>query len=765
MAKRLSKFTNAFQQSRIPFLLTEVITDGQGNMVDLVCRFANQAAADLLQLPAEELQGQRFTRRFPFQRLAELKPLETVAFSGSATSFSYHTVLGQTLSITCYQPMYGMACCILEPMWTHKQAPDTMLAETLPCAAAVIELGRGGIRCLSFNQQLCALSGWSRTELLNQFALDFSSLVDAGDWPDLLQTLLDAIRNGHPVTHEFRLRRKALPSLWVELRGEILPFGEGSHMIHALLLDIDLRHRAQEQASASFQQLTAAQTHLAALFNMLPGGYCLLRKEAGAGLLSPLFVSSGLTELLGLSSSELTRRLASDPLWLLSPEEQDAVSAAVTYAESSGVPLRHTCQIPQENGRGTTYVSIEAAWQPQADGSCLICAACFDRTSDLKSHTELQFRAQLCDLLLDRSRILGFDYDPVSDTMRIERHNDTGHRITHVIEQYRVSLSSTSFVHPDDQKKLAAALKRLSSRPGAETLEYRGNYDGQGWRWYRLSWIGLFDGQGNVTRLLGKGEDISQSKAAAQRFHTLVTQQKKLSPGILASARLDLATDRILDAKGSSRYLTRVLFGNTADACLRHLRDNVPDETQRQQFDTLFRRDALLAAFHQGSAVFSLEHRFLSSESGPVWVNTVIELAEDPDTLHITAFCTISNINDQRYRNTVLDALACRGYDFVLAVNSASGVCQMYGGQASLPPGTAYRSLTAKYLWDQAPSRQRTAFRRAVRLETILDVLQTQDTYTYTCVLDTPDGSQCKQFRCSWLDQEAGVLLVTLGTL
>lgn len=763
MAKRLSKFTNAFQQSRIPFLLAEVITDGQGNMVDLVCRFANQAAADLLQLPTEELHGQRFTRRFPARRLAELKPLETVAFSGSAASFSYHTVLGQTLSVTCYQPVYGMVCCILEPARERKQTPDTMLAETLPCAAAVIELGRGGIRCLSFNQQLCALSGWSRTELLNQFALDFSSLVEAEDWPDLLQTLLDAIRNGHPVTHEFRLRRKALPSLWIEFRGEILPFGEGGHIIHALLLDIDRRHRTQEQASASFQQLTTAQTQLAALFNMLPGGYCLLRKEADGGLFSPLFVSRGLAGLLGLSSSELAQQLTSDPLWLVSPEERDALSAAVTHAESTGAPLRHTCQIQQK--ASGTCISMEAAWQPQPDGSYLICAACFDRTPDLKSHTELQFRAQLCDLLLDRSRILSFDYDPVSDTMRIERHNDTGHRVTHVIEQYRVSLSNTSFVHPDDRKKLAAAVKRLSSRPGAETLEYRGNYDGQGWRWYRLSWIGLFDGQGNVPRLLGKGEDISQSKAAAQRFHALVSQQKKLAPGVLASARLDLAKDRILDAKGDNRYLARVLFGNTADACLRHLRDNVPDEAQRQRFDALFRREPLLAAFHQGSSALSLEHRFLSGESSPVWVNTAIELAEDPDTLHITAFCTISNINDQRYRNTVLDALVRRGYDFVLAVNSANGVCQMYGGQDRLPPGTTYRSLTAKYLWDQAPSRQRTAFRRAVRLETILDVLQTQDTYTYTCVLDTPDGSQCKQFRSSWLDREAGILLVTLGGL
>ena len=110
MAKHLDKFTNAFRNSRIPFLLAEVITDGQGTMVDLACRFANDAAGALLQIPAEELRGQRFTRSFPHQRLQKLRALESVAFSGSAASFIYDTNLGQTLSITCYQPMYGMVC-------------------------------------------------------------------------------------------------------------------------------------------------------------------------------------------------------------------------------------------------------------------------------------------------------------------------------------------------------------------------------------------------------------------------------------------------------------------------------------------------------------------------------------------------------------------------------------------------------------------------------------------------------------------------------
>ncbi len=42
-----------------------MITNGAGEMVDVVCRFSNEAAAATLNLPVEELRGKRFTRTFP----------------------------------------------------------------------------------------------------------------------------------------------------------------------------------------------------------------------------------------------------------------------------------------------------------------------------------------------------------------------------------------------------------------------------------------------------------------------------------------------------------------------------------------------------------------------------------------------------------------------------------------------------------------------------------------------------------------------------
>lgn len=762
MAKHLDKFTRAFRQSRIPFLLAEIVTDGHGDMVDLVCRFANSAAGALLEAPASELTGQRFTRRFPAQRLTALQPLQEVAFSGSAASFSYTSVLGRALEVTCYQAMYGLVGCILEPRTDAGRNPGELLAENLPGGVAVLELSRAGLRCLSFNRRLCSLTGWDRKALLDRFAQDFSALVEPGDWPGLLQDLLDAARDSRPVAHELRLLQKDGGALWVDLRAELLSSREGVSTFYAMLLDVDQRRRTQSRLRETLGQLESAQDQLSALFDHLPGSCCLLRLETD-GSPVPLRASRALAELLGCTVPELLRHLAEDPLWAVLPDDREGLAAAAEQARAAGQPLRRSCRL--RCGNGPAWAAVEGSWQPQTDGSLLLYIVCSPLEREMAAETELAFRAQLCELLLDRSAILLFDYDPAEDTARIEFFDRSGRRSQRTAGGYLSSLGRSGAVHPADQKRLISAIRQAAARPMAEALEFRGDYDGGGWRWYQVSWLRSIDAQGNVTRLVGKCVDITAQKTTARRFQQLKARQRKLPPGALATARLDLTEDRILDAKAGNRHLSRVLFGNTADACLRHLRDSVPGSEPRQQFDDLFRRDALLEAFRQGACHPRLEHPFSPDGNIPVWAGTELELLASPEDGHVTAFCTVWNLDALR-PNPVLETLAARDYDFVLAVDAASGACRVYGSREPLPSGSTYRALAARYVRDHvASSHQRATVRKAVRLETAIRALETRDLYEFTCDMETPGGPRAKRLCCSWLNREAGILLATLGSV
>lgn len=760
MAKRLDKFSKPFRDSHIPFLLAEIITDGEGEMVDVVCRFINGPAAALLGLPSENLRRQRFTHLFPASALKSLAPLRDVAFSGSAASFLYTTSLNREISVTCYQPQYGVTACILEPL--REEAPQEhtrFLAENLPGIVLSLELSRAGVRCLSFTQGLCLLTGWNRRELLDRCA-DFNQLVEPEDRPELLQALLDALRENRQTTHSFRLLRRGQEPLWVELRAQVQSRREGAASFYAVLVDAQRDRQIQVKLEEAQDRLASAREALDFLFDSLPATLCLFRRDTPEGLPQPLRLGRGLAQLLDYPLPELSRRLAGNPMWRVHPRDRAALSAAAAAAREEGGTLRHVCRLRAKGGR-VRWAALDAAWADLGGGASLIYAACFDITREREASEEVRFRAQLCELMLDQSRMMSFDYDPVEDTARSNRHDGSSRYVQHVTENYLSNMNQDRAIHPEDRDRRTAMIHRLLSRPGMEKLEYRADYDGQGWRWCRISWVSLTDSAGGVCRLLGKAEDITQRKICALRFQALAAKQKKLPAGILAVIRLDLSTDRIADARACSRYLSGVLFGNTADACLRHLRDNVPDETQRREFDEKLRRQPLMDAFRDGALHVELEHRFLlGGNSGTVWVRTSVELAEDPETMAFTAFCTIADIDAQRQRDPMLEALAARDYDFVLSVNASTGLCRVYGRDA--PAGAVpYRTVAAQYLGSQAPSRKRSAFRQAARLKTALERLETEEIYEYTGSLGT-DAPREKRMRWSWLDQESELLLVTL---
>ena len=62
------------------------------------------------------------------------------------------------------------------------------------------------------------------------------------------------------------------------------------------------------------------------------------------------------------------------------------------------------------------------------------------------------------------------------------------------------------------------------------------------------------------TCLLGKAEDVTSRRAAAEHFRQLAARHRRQAKSALASARLDSTANQTLDAKAASRYLLRTLF-------------------------------------------------------------------------------------------------------------------------------------------------------------------------------------------------------------
>ena len=475
VAKHLDKFTQPFRDSPIPFALAEILTNGSGEMVDLVCRFLNPAAAALLGLSPEEVQGRRLSQLGPERALEQLAPMQAVAFSGSSASFPYVTAGGQTLTVTCYQVMYGTVACLLDPR-SGAGAQSGALPELLP--GADLELNREGLRCLACSRQLCQLTQWSRRALLDRGGRAFSALVAPADWPALLQELLDAAREKRGVDHDFRLLRRDGGAVWVNLRAEILSTRQGATVFRGVFLDIDRLRREGQDLQAALSRRETALRDAETLLDRMPVGLCLLRRRPDGGV-ELLRANQVLSRLLGLSPAALARRLAEDPGSGLPTGEREELLAAAVRSRECGLPLRRACRVCLGGGR-ELCLSLHMSWVEQPDGSWLAYIACADISQEAAAQAEHQIRSRMYDLLLEHTSLLTLDYDPARDLAQIQRHSTSGRRTSRTVSGYLKSLLTASYLHPEDRRRLAGAVRRAITHPGTVSCTYRADYEDTG---------------------------------------------------------------------------------------------------------------------------------------------------------------------------------------------------------------------------------------------------------------------------------------------
>lgn len=70
--------------------------------------------------------------------------------------------------------------------------------------------------------------------------------------------------------------------------------------------------------------------------------------------------------------------------------------------------------------------------------------------------------------MMDGGPALVLDYDPDSDIARIDYRSATGHRTLRSVGGYltQSACMHSSRIHPEDQRRLAAAVRRAVERPG-----------------------------------------------------------------------------------------------------------------------------------------------------------------------------------------------------------------------------------------------------------------------------------------------------------
>ncbi len=121
---------------------------------------------------------------------------------------------------------------------------------------------------------------------------------------------------------------------------------------------------------------------------------------------------------------------------------------------------------------------------------------------------------------LERYRLLGevagtvtFDYDPMADTLVYTAYPADGMRVESSVRGYLKNLTACRRISPESHEVCRTNMQRACSAPTTGSFEYRADFFGEGYRWYRVRYVSAADPGRGVYRVVGRADEIEKEMA------------------------------------------------------------------------------------------------------------------------------------------------------------------------------------------------------------------------------------------------------------
>jgi two-component system, cell cycle sensor histidine kinase and response regulator CckA len=375
------------------------------------------------------------------------------------------------------------------------------------------ELGLGGMAIiapttglLEVNDEICAIFGYDRTELLHMPWPELPHPDDrAAGVAQFNQVLAGAI-DGY--TSEHRCLRKDGQVIHTAITVKCQRRANGSvEYLVALVQDITARTRSEER-------LRAAEVRYRTLVECIPAMMYIAALDATS---STIYVSPQVEALLGFSQAEW---MADPSRWLqqLYPHDRDHMLATMARSQATDTPMRSEFRMLTRAGQVIWFRDEAVVLRDEAGQPLFLQGVMIDITERKQAEESLRASEELYRLITENTGDLISVLDPDGKTLYASPS------FQHLLGYDSAALLGTSrfdLVHPDDLPSLRDAWGKLSSQRGIEaTLRYH-HADGS-WRWIE-SHATLVDRPGGDV-VIAVSHDITERK----RLDAHVLQAQKM---------------------------------------------------------------------------------------------------------------------------------------------------------------------------------------------------------------------------------------------
>lgn len=285
-------------------------------------------------------------------------------------------------------------------------------------------------------------------------------------------------------------------------------------------------------------------------------------------------------------------------------------------------------------------------------------------------------------------------------------------------------------------------------------------------RWKHIVYRAIKTENDRVIRAICSATDVTSQKRAEREYEGIMKYQSFVQQSYPAYTRLNLTKNTVLERFINVPDLYKSIKGNSAVSELIFLKDLVSNKNQNSGFASTLEREELIIAFKNGTRKKECEFGYRMSNGALHWFDFCMELAFNPSSGDIEAYCYLKDITSQTISSITKDSVLNEDVEYIFWLNRITGVCQFINKSENLkwiPENEEtfdYGVLIEEFLKKKVADADKEKVREDFDIRRIEKELESTDEVKFTYHTRKEDGSiEIKQEKVYYLEPGANVLI------
>jgi PAS domain S-box-containing protein len=604
-----------------------------------------------------------------------------------------------------------------------------------------------------------AFFGLTEQEYLDSYRDNAEKIVLPQDLPILLEAIKRLDKIGRAETCTYRTYHKTMGTVWTHAALKWIGEFEGRRVLVGVYTDVSNQ--------------VAENT---------PGGFFVYAAQEDDQF---FFIGENMLKMLGYSREEFQEKFHNRFRYMVCEEDRDATLKSIDdQIADNGRYDKVDYRIEKKDG-SFIWVHDEGHYVVDKDNRPWFYVTINDMSDIFEENSKLHRENTKLDAIINSIPVGIYVYRVDGPQSTLVAVNEAVQKIYdatpgQMAEEYRSLFSQR--VHPEDYPALNSTMQAVRTIGSHKSPPFRFFAEDGTWKWLRIEaqTVAMADGTLLVYNVL---MDLTAEKQAEEKLAKTHRVQQELykssmeallfaNPQSLCTVRLNLSQNKCAEWYGTSQFVIDTIRSETAEGVIDNISNIIINEADRKKFRQHFDCAALLDAFQKGKKSDSLRYRRTIEDGSSLWVETVVNMVENPDTHAIEAVLFSENVNDQVLNEEIIQKSSDAGYDYIATLHVPNQLFQFrYLGNgipsvfktrySDLRRSRPLAEILAYAVQSWVAPDEKAHFLDEFILANMIAHLNQEESYTVTVKSRRLDASEgWKQIRITWLDEMKDRILI-----